>query len=122
MAVWQLSAVNAMAAGLNTHCTNSATVVFYDSVGAQVGPVCFGSATFADAAATGVISCRAFTTCTASNNYTLGTAKLFNSAGATVGVFICSSGGAVDFVFGGLSVASGDSIIVNSWNITVQTS
>lgn len=122
MAIWALSAVNAMAAGLNSLCTNSATILFYDSVGNQVGAAaCFGSATFADAGATGVISCRAFTTCTASNNYTLGTARLFNAAGATVGVFTCSTG-ANDFQFGALAVGSGDSIVVNGWTITVQTS
>jgi len=121
MAVWALSAVNAMAAGLNTHCTNSATIIFFDATGSQAGPACFGSAIFADAGATGVISCRAFTTTSATASWTLGTARLFNSAGATVGIFSCTSAGAVDFVFGGVNVATGDTLIINSWVITVQT-
>lgn len=120
MAVWALSAVNAMAAGLNTLCTNSATLIFYDSAGAQVGPPLFGSATFAVASVTGVITCNNFVTATATAALTLGTARLFNAAGATVGVFTCTTG-AVDFQFGALAIGASDSIVVNGWSITVQT-
>ena len=123
MATWTFPAVDSMANALNLMATNSAFINFYDSAGTQVGPSQTGSASFAAAAVSGLISCRSFVSCTATGSMTLGTAILFTNAAATIGRFICSSGGAVDFVFaGGLNVATTDSIIVNSWTITVQTS
>lgn len=120
MAVWSSAAVGSMGAAINAFASGGAMLRFNDSAGAQVGPYLVGSATFSDITATGLLTCRAFATATATASYTLGSAVLLSSASATIGIFSCSTG-ANDFQFTGLGIATTDSIIVNSWTITVQT-
>ncbi len=119
MGSWANGALDSMAAALNLFATNSASVIFYDSAGTQVGPALTGSASFAANAVSGLLVCRAFTTATATASYTLGTAKLFSNGAATIGTFVCTSGGTADFVFGNLNIATNDSIIINSWSVSV---
>jgi hypothetical protein len=121
MAVWSSAAVGSMAASINAFATGGAMIRFNDSAGAQVGTYAVCSATFSDVSATGMISCRAITNVTATASYTLGTAILYTPATATIATFTCTSAGATDFVFGGLNVATNDSIVINTWTITVQT-
>ena len=120
MAVWSSAAVGSMAGAINAFASGGAMIRFNDSVGSQVAPNLVGSAVFADASGVGGISCRLFVSAVATGSYTLGTAVLLSSASATIGLFTCSTG-ANDFQFTNLAIASTDSLIVNSWLITVQT-
>lgn len=121
MATWDFAACDSMANALNLFATNTASLQFYDSVGSAVGPILTCSATFASAAVSGALVVKAIVSATATGAYTLGTARLFANGGATIGTFICTTGGTADFVFGALNVTTSDSIIVNSWTVSVST-
>jgi hypothetical protein len=122
MATWTGPTVNSSAVAINVYATAS-TLQFLNTAGAAVGPAAACSATFSDITASGVLWARAIGACTATGSHTLGTAVLINSAGTTVGSFICSTAGTIDFVFaGGTVVGNTDQINVTQWTVTCTAS
>jgi len=122
MATWTWPAIDSSANAINVYAT-AGTLLFLNTAGAAVGTAAACSATFASAAVSGVLTVRVIGSCTATGSHTLGTAVLINSAAATVGSFICSTAGTIDFVFaGGTVVGNTDQINVTQWTVTCTAS
>lgn len=124
MATWDVTIRNALANAIDDQVNSgggTANITFYTAASATVC-TCALSATAWGNAVSGVLASNTIASGTATATQTIGYAQAFNKGGTTVGSFVCSTAGTVDFVFGALSVVSGDTITVSTWSVTVSAS
>lgn len=124
MATWDMTIRTALANAINTQFNSGGgtSLVQFRNAASAALCTCTLSATAFASAISGTITNNAIGVGTATASDTINHAIAFNRGGTTVGVFVCSTAGTVDFVFGALGIASSDTVTINSWTVLVSAS